>query len=234
MVRHAMISWSQEPDIQRYYEPDLLARYIRGHSSAGSAEPSKGGHIAVVPWPSLNPPSYRADGRMRRVVLIGYGIETNKSRELFDDMVRGLHGLRLLDKGQERGELQLLTPFDRKRSQALFQPLTGHSRCWRSVTPIILSGLMRRGRSLEKGLLRVVKEAGISEDLIESVAAFTGPIVPTSARANQYRVGEDYLKTSIRCHAEILFRQPIFGPLLLGRGKFVGFGLMVPWTEKSS
>ncbi len=70
-----MISWSQEPDIQRYYEPDLLARYIRGHSSAGSAEPSKGGHIAVVPWPSLNPPSYRADGRMRRVVLIGYGMK---------------------------------------------------------------------------------------------------------------------------------------------------------------
>jgi CRISPR-associated protein Csb2 len=233
MMRHAMITWAGDPSIQKYYGPDLLAKYISGHQAAESSEPSAGGHIAIAPLPSLDPPHYRADGRLRYVALIGYGMESDKTRELFEDLSRGLHGQPLTDQGQLQGELQLLTPRDLEYKPGLFRPLTGTSRCWRSATPIILSSLMRRGRSLEQGLLRVLKEAGFPESSIESVVAFTGPIVPTAARANQYKVNESYLKTPIRCHAEVIFHHPITGPLLLGRGKFVGFGLMIPWKSVS-
>ena len=213
------------------YLAGMLARYIYGHQAAGTDSPSSGGHFAVVPLPSLDAPRYRADGRLRHVALIGYGLGSEPARELFDATTRSLHGQLLVDRGHTIGELELVTPLQLSGKTGIIRPLKAKSRCWRSVTPIILSGLLRRGRSPEKGLVRVLKEAGFPEDATESVASFTGPIVPTAARALQYRIQEPYLKTPLRCHAEIIFKQPVSGPLILGRGKFVGFGLMVPWEN---
>jgi CRISPR-associated protein Csb2 len=38
-----------------------------------------------------------------------------------------------------------------------------------------------------------------------------------------------YLSSTRRFHSEILFRHPVQGPLVVGRGRFAGFGLMMPW-----
>ena len=59
--------------------------------------------------------------------------------------------------------------------------------------------------------------------------ATTGPLVPHSESARSYHVRDDYLRTP-RYHAEIKFRTPQRGPLVIGRGRFVGLGLMMPAT----
>ena len=102
-------------------------------------------------------------------------------------------------------------------------------RVWRTVTPIILTGLMRRGRGAEVLIARALKQSGVNEDDIESIATFSGPIVPKTARALDYRIEKDsHLAHTPRYHAEVIFKRPVEGVLVIGRGRHYGFGLMIP------
>jgi CRISPR-associated protein Csb2 len=225
MVRNAILQWAEAtPDIKQYFGADRIARLLQGHKSASSRERSEGGHFAVVPLPSINPPNFTADGWMRRVALLGYGITSDLDRELFHELSRGLHGAEVVDNGRPRAELRLLTPHEQQR---VLHPFLGPARRWRSLTPVILTGFTRRGRPAEVCLVRALAQQGLPPEAIESLAVFTGPIVPTACRALDYRV-QGYLATTPRIHAEIVFRRPIRGPLVAGRGRFSGFGLFMP------
>lgn len=225
MVRNAMLRWADAtPGIRPHFAADLLARFLQGHKSAAGKERSEGGHFAVVPLPSVNPPSFTADGWLRRVAVIGYGVTSPADRELFEELTRGLHGALLEDNGKPRGELRLLTA---REQQRVLAPLAGPANRWRSVTPVVLTGFTRKGRAGEACLVRALIQQGFRAEDIESVAAFTGPIVPTAQPARAYRV-QGYLDTTPRIHAEIIFRRQLAGPLVLGRGRFTGFGLLIP------
>ncbi len=225
MVRNAMLRWADAtPGIRQHFAADHLARFLQGHKSATGPECSEGGHFAIVPLPSANPPSFTADGWLRRVAVLGYGVAVPADRELFDEVTRGLHGSLLQDNGKPRGELRLLTPREQER---VLGALAGPAKRWRSITPVVLTGLTRRGRSAATCLARALQQQGFQPEEVESVATFTGPIVPTALPARSYRV-QGYLSTTPRVHAEVIFRSPIQGPLVVGRGRFTGFGLLVP------
>jgi CRISPR-associated protein Csb2 len=107
------------------------------------------------------------------------------------------------------------------------------ARVWRTVTPIVMTGLMRRGRGAEALIARALKQAGMSENDIESVAAFSGPVMPKTVHALDYRIEKNsYLAQTPRYHAEVIFKRPVSGPLVVGRGRYSGFGLMMPYLEK--
>lgn len=227
MVRHAMIRWAERtPGIRQHFAADHLARFLQGHQSATGKARSEGGHFAVVPLPSVNPPAFTADGWLRRVAVIGYGVAAPVDRELFEEATRGLHGALLEDNGQACGELRLLTP---REQQRVLAPLAGPATRWRSLTPVVLTGFTRKGRGAEVCLARGLVQQGFRAEDIASVAAFTGPVVPTAQPARAYRV-QGYLDATPRHHAEIIFRRPVAGPLVLGRGRFAGFGLMIPFA----
>jgi CRISPR-associated protein Csb2 len=130
----------------------------------------------------------------------------------------------LEDNSKPRGELRLLTP---REQQRVLAPLMGPANCWRSLTPVILTGFTRKGRAAEACLLRALIQQGFPAEHIQSVAAFSGPLGPTAEPARGYRV-QGYLATTPRIHAEIIFRRLLRGPLVLGRGRFAGFGLLLP------
>lgn len=227
MVRNAMLRWADAtPGIRPHFTADQLARFLQGHKSAAGKERSEGGHFAIVPLPSINPPSFTADGWLRRVAVIGYGVASPVDRELFEELTRGLHGALLEDNGKPCGELRLLTA---REQQRVLQPLARPANRWRSVTPVVLTGFTRKGRAAEACLQRALLQQGFRAEDIESVAAFTGPVVPTAQPARAYRV-QGYLDTTPRIHAEVIFRRQLAGPLVLGRGRFTGFGLLIPVT----
>ena len=96
-----------------------------------------------------------------------------------------------------------------------------------------MTGLMRRGRGAEALIARALKQAGVGESDIESIAAFSGPVVPKTVHALDYRIEKNsYLAQTPRYHAEVIFKRPIIGPLVVGRGRHSGFGLMLPYREK--
>jgi CRISPR-associated protein Csb2 len=105
-------------------------------------------------------------------------------------------------------------------------------RVWRTVTPIILTGFMRRGRGAEPLIVRALQQAGVQQSDINSVAAFSGPIVPKTVRALDYKIEKSsYLAETPRYHAEVIFNRPVKGALVVGRGRHYGFGLMMPCLE---
>jgi CRISPR-associated protein Csb2 len=225
MVRNAMLRWADAtPGIRQHFAADHLARFLQGHKSATGKERSEGGHFAVVPLPSVNPPSFTADGWLRRVAVIGYGVALPADRDLFDELTRGLHGALLEDNGKPRGELRLLTP---REQQRMLAPLAGPASRWRSITPVVLTGFTRKGRSSEACLLRALVQQGFRAEDLDSLAAFTGPVVPTAQPARAYRV-QGYLASTPRVHAEVIFRSQVRGPLIVGRGRYTGFGLFIP------
>ncbi|HXM34412.1 MAG TPA: type I-U CRISPR-associated protein Csb2 [Pyrinomonadaceae bacterium] len=229
MVRHAMIEWLEAyPAFRDYYGDDLTTHLIAGHE--GNQEgvvQFNGAHVACVPIPSLNEDDL-ADGLIRRVLLVGFGCQEKKAIELFESVSDGINGAALKDQSVKIGYLKKASLND-----SVLRLFTRKAyRVWRSVTPIILTGLMRRGRGAEVLIARALKQAGMNENDIESIATFSGPIVPKTARALDYRIEKDsYLSQTPRYHAEVIFKRPVEGALVIGRGRHYGFGLMIPCSK---
>lgn len=226
MVRHAMLGWlRRHPAFRQHYGEDLTARLIAGHNTDKQYD---GAHIACVPIPTLNDEGL-ADGWIRRVLLIGFGCEEKRAIELFESVADGINGADLKDHSVEVGYLKKASLDD----SVLRLFIRRAYRVWRTVTPIILTGLMRRGRGAETLIARALKQAGIDENDIESIATFSGPIVPKTIHALDYRIEKNsYLAQTPRYHAEVIFKREIIGPLVVGRGRHSGFGLMMPYLEK--
>jgi CRISPR-associated protein Csb2 len=221
MVRHAMIEWFEaRPSFRRHYGEDLTSRLITGHEADRQ---HNGAHIACVPIPSLNVEG-QADGWIRRVLIIGFGCEEKNAIEVFESVANGINGAELKNQYAKVGYLKKTSLND--SVLRLFTRKEYH--VWRTVTPIILTGLMRRGRGAEPLIARALKQAGVNENDIDSVAAFSGPIIPKTVSALDYRVA-GYLAETPRYHAEVIFCKPVVGLLIAGRGRHSGFGLMMPW-----
>lgn len=226
MTRHAMIEWlAKHPDIAGFYGESYVSRMVSGHENGGDAA---GPHLACVPIPSLDDRGV-ADGLIRRVLLVGLGCNDDHSRELFESVVGGIAGAPLKDRDREIGYLKPAPINDTVLSLFRARP----RRVWRTVTPIILTGMMRPGRGAESLILRALRQSGIDEGHIDSIAAFKGPIVPKTLHPLDYRVApRNYLAETPRFHAEVIFNRPVRGLLVAGRGRHYGFGLMIPCREE--
>ncbi|MCI0605113.1 type I-U CRISPR-associated protein Csb2 [bacterium] len=232
MVKHAMIEWLEaHPAFREHYGAVLTSRLIAGHeANKQHGVQFNGAHIACVPIPSLSQHDV-ADGLIRRVLLIVLGPEEKKAIELFESVSNGINGAALKDQSVKVGYLKKASLKD-----SVIRLFTKRAyRVWRTVTPIILTGLMRRGRGAETLIARALKQAGIQESEVESIAAFSGPIVPKTVHALDYRIEKNsYLAQTPRYHAEIIFKRLVEGALVIGRGRHYGFGLMMPCLKKPS
>jgi len=232
MVRHTMIQWIEaRPAFREHYSEELTSRLIAGHEADKQHSVQfNGAHIACVPIPSLDEEGV-ADGLIRRVLLIGLGCKEEKAIELFESVTNGINGSTLKDQSVKVGYLKRASLND-----SVLRLFTRKAyRVWRTVTPIILTGLMRRGRGAEVLIARALKQAGVNQNDIESIATFSGPIVPKTLRPLDYRIEKtSYLAQTPRYHAEVIFRRPVEGALVIGRGRHYGFGLMIPCLERKS
>lgn len=233
MVRHAVTEWLERaPHFREHYGDELISRLAFGHEprSVGAQAPAQyvGTHISYVPLPSMKH-NFVADGLIRRVLLIGNGCDSDLTREFFSDLASNLNGALLKDEDGKRvvGYLERVENLKKDEVLPFYRSVEG-SRVWRSVTPIVLTGLTRHGRPPERLVVRALKQMGVSEADVDSVAVYRGPIVPKTARPLDYYVNGPLASTP-RFHAEIIFKRPVCGVLVVGRGRNFGFGLMMPW-----
>lgn len=228
-------------------EPTLAAELLAGHAANG--QPARRPHLAVVPLPTFNR-DHTADGRVRRVALIGYASPEVESyaREIYRTLFRALDGF------VEDGE----TPFSKRRLFAVrlrqvsrhedkvWPQLCGKSRVWCSLTPCAISRgftvpkQTSDGRSLSRNeryqrklsewdkLLRdSLRHINLPDQLIEEtrIDISATPFLPKSQRAERYRApGEQAVLT----HVRLTFPEPVKGPIVLGDRRYFGLGLCVP------
>ena len=79
-------------------------------------------------------------------------------------------------------------------------------------------------------MLKSLAHAGIMTPVAE-IHLQQEPVFSGASMARDYRVPE-YLKSMSRSHAIITFLEPVVGPVVIGAGRYIGFGLMAEFDEQ--
>lgn len=247
-IRNEVVRLLERSPSERPAMETLVRRVLLGHDDSDKpiAEP----HLAVLPLPSVLGPY--PDGRVRRVALAGFGCAEDPSRRAIVELAQVLlHGRELRDNGRDTGVV-----LDTELDGQWLRSITRRSRTWVTVTPMVqvakeltsaewkrLSAARRaadqdpaevarlegrlRARRLEL-VVRSLHHAVADQDArpVSVEFASAGSVAGVHI-APQYRVS-GYLSETPRLHLRVTFDRPVTGPISVGRGRHVGFGLLWP------
>ena len=219
---------------------DRVPEWLSGHDVKSA--PSLLPHAAFFPLPYVGFP--HSDGH-----ILGLGMAIPRSITLTrgvteDEEFRLVLGPMFfnMETGEERGIdiwhrnvwRWTLERETRERPPQSLQRLswTKPSRTWASVTPVVLHHYPKKR---DKDVERIVKEAFVSALLpepevvmVRRISAFTGAGHAMSMPAFT-EGGAKMCRHQV--HVWARFAQPVSGPMLVGRGRFRGYGLFRPWPE---
>ena len=206
--------------------------WFSGHRDDG--KPTVSPHMALAPLPFVGAP--HADGRIMGLAMIlprelnpadaGRGLDS-----ILHDPATGLPRPHRLFNGQW---LECTIELDaRERPPVNLAPQTwvSRSRAWASVTPVVLNrhfdGEDRWTRAAEslKDACRHIGLPRPAEVLLHPVSSVEG--APHAREFPRLTRKRDNGRQS-HAHAEIVFDAPVTGPVLVGAGRFRGYGLCRP------
>jgi CRISPR-associated protein Csb2 len=219
----------------------LVRSVVVGRHDASEAD--KAARIRIAPLPSIG--HQHADRAIRRVL-----VEAPPNCPIaVRDLQWAFSGLAwfVTDVGEILG--QLAVGAERGQLAHYGIDLTSGARAWRTVTPIALPQTAARRRidprrlderaEQKSGGERAVEEdraaaavrhalrhAGVKE-YTEAIRVQREPFETKGARAEAFAKPPRFAKERL-WHAEIVFADPIAGPLIIGDGRYLGLGLMAP------
>lgn len=212
--------------------PQPVPEWLSGHASNGAA--SKNPHLALLPLPFVG--AEHADGR-----IMGLAIAVPRDVSS-DEAARCLYPLLW---NQETGEPTRIHLFDGQwfectaemdhRESPPFnlrvETWTRPAKIWASVTPVVLDRHFDGADKWERAA-ETVKDAceriGLPrphEVLLHPVSLVEG--VP-HAREFPYLTRKQDAGRMHHSHAVLVFEQPVSGPIIVGAGRFRGYGLCRP------
>jgi CRISPR-associated protein Csb2 len=215
-----------------------IPEWISGHQPDG--RPSEQPHAAFLPLPFVG--AEYSDGH-----LMGVGIALPRGWKGFGPAGVRAAFLRMLFDA-EAGEDRELTLWendwkwrvsrerrDRPPYALRVETWTRASKIWESVTPVVLHHYPRKNRADD--VERIVREAFVSaklpepvEILIRSVSAATG--AGPAVRMPSYEEGGARM-CKYQTHVVVRFANKVQGPVLVGRGRYRGYGLFRPSLTRS-
>ena len=206
--------------------------WFSGHDARGRA--SIAPHLALAPLPFVG--AEHANGQVMGMALIlPRSLMHSDARDVLDPVLHAADSglpreLRLFDGGWFECALEVDT---RERPPFNLQPRiwTARSRTWASVTPVVLNRHFKgadRWRRTAESVKDACEHIGLprpGEVLLRPVSLVEGvPHAREFPRLTRKRDGGRQSHT----HAVIVFEEPIAGPVLLGAGRFRGYGLCRP------
>lgn len=206
---------------------DAAPPELTGHDPQG--EPLRAPHYALIPLPNVG--HAHADGRILGLALLEpSGIKPGVRAKVLawatalkKIVLPGGLQLNLQRASLERPTVWALNPL---RWQA-------GGRRWATVTPVIFDRHPKGGTDTLEALRMSCRYAGLPEPCRGGIGP-RSPI-PGVPESRTFALREDWDKgTPIRSyvtHVWLEFDREIRGPILLGRGRYLGIGLMVPWRE---
>jgi CRISPR-associated protein Csb2 len=231
--------------------PDPVPAWLSGHApgAAGKSTPStKSCHLALFPLPSVG--HEHADGH-----LLGVGFALPRAEALnmtrsgiLAEWRRAL-GFILGADGQleltpKDGSWSLtLSPESSLRPRLAVQPdrWTRGSVDWATVTPLILDRhpkphFKKDPAGWRASCREIIKAACANLGLPEPVSVEPSPYSPLAgvpaAPAFPTPASRAGRPPRFHVHATLTFAEPILGPLLLGAGRFRGYGLCLPLSSR--
>lgn len=207
--------------------------WFSGHQPDGKS--SMAPHMSLAPLAFTG--SRHADGRIMGLALvlpreIEKGLVAHCLEPILRDLQTGLprNDLRLFD-GDWIDCSVMLEPRERPPTNLDAETWTGASRIWASVTPVVLNRHFDGNDHWERSAESVKEMCGHiglprpSEVLLHPVSLVEG--VPHAREFPQLVRKRDGGRRRHH-HAVIIFDEPVGGPVLLGAGRFRGYGLCRP------
>ncbi len=248
-VRGALMASGVQPP------PELIS----GHLADGA--PSARDHLAIVPLPFVG--REHADGALKGVALVlPRGLSEQDRNAVFRAITGWEDRARATDPEQhEHPPLPVYFGRGARLSLELTEENLPHtlrpetwcapSRVWASVTPIALNrnpGELRRRsgqdpqaeseriRGVEARAAQIVADSVIRLGLPapEGVELRPQPLVQGSRPCRDFPGFLSGGHPRVLVHAVLRFAQPVSGPLLLGAGRYYGYGLMRPLPEEGA
>ncbi|MGE5611017.1 MAG: type I-U CRISPR-associated protein Csb2 [Bacillota bacterium] len=221
--------------------PSPIPESISGHSPDGKASALP--HLAIVPLPFVG--KEHADGH-----LLGVGIVMPRKMSAEDQgkLIEALNAIcengLCFDAKQYPGlgQWKLIRQgvFDASKVNLQVDTWTASpsgSRTWASVTPFVFDqhGKARSksayldecAERVSEAISRVVATAKVERIRVMPVSPVLG--VPTACEFPRLKRKDGSERR--HTHVEVLFDRPIVGPLLLGAGRYRGYGLCRPMPE---
>lgn len=206
--------------------------WLSGHTQGG--DPSALPHCAFFPLPFVG--GEHGDGHLQGVAMAIPG-------GLADEQLRPVLGPLLFDaEGEDRAlslwckewrwtvrrETSSLPDYNLRAAS-----WTGPSRFWASVTPVVLHHYPKPNRAgdVERIIHEAFRSAGYPEPerlAVRPASAFRG-----AGHARELPVYDEGGPGMCRyqVHVTVRFAEPVAGPVLVGRGRFRGYGLLRPVAE---
>lgn len=214
--------------------------WLSGHDAAGA--PSREPHLAALPLPHVG--HSHSQGHLLGVALAAPA--TVPAAEIgrclaplfeLDDQTGLARPFRLFDGHLFEVELQLDLADDSPRA---LKPETwvgpsGGAQTWATVTPIVLD---RHAKSLnpweaaEATVALACERAGLPRPehiVLGPVSHFIGAPPVGGKRGGFPHLRRKDGGRRHHVHAVLTFAQPVCGPVILGAGRFRGYGLCRPW-----
>ncbi len=216
-----------------------IERVLVGRKPDGTNNGPVEDRVRIIPLPSIG--HYHADREIRRVL-----IEVPPTCRLDARDVRWVFsGLDVVVR--ETGEIRAVLISADDEGFLRHYGVDREYRVWRTVTPAALPEAARRrispARALQKAkagdersseLLRAavaVRQALRHAEFrkaVESIRVQREPFEGKGARVEPFAEGTRFDKHRL-WHVEIVFKEPVPGPLVIGDGRFLGLGVMAPF-----
>jgi CRISPR-associated protein Csb2 len=217
--------------------PQPPPEWVSGHEPGGT--PSQKPHLAFFPLPYVG--GEYGDGHVLGIAMaIPRGIDPEEVREQIGPLLfnpqSGKPRTVKLWKSPTKGDDEVWE-WEMQREDRMYPPhslrvetWTGPNREWASVTPVVLHHHPKRNR--EGHVEAILREACASAGLPEPVTVTTSPVSCFRGAGGAmdvplFTAGGTSL-SRYQVHATLVFEKPVEGPVLVGRGRYRGYGLFRP------
>lgn len=195
-----------------------LADFAAGHAPGEDRDR----RMSWVPLPSIG--HGHADGLVRRALWLARARDAAALDELAQHVPE--EGQPLVD--ETSGQCVAMAAPAHADEEPVLRHYLAPSRHWVSVTPVVLPGEYGGGdlRVMNKLFAKALREAGLDAGLLEAVEFSKSPFLRQAARLRDTRLKAWQATNLILYHVRMRLHQAVRGPLVLGRGRHFGLGLL--------
>jgi CRISPR-associated protein Csb2 len=202
--------------------PDGAPGVLTGHSPDGASLP--GEHMAIVPLPRVQ--DEHADGTLYGVgLMLPRGVSDRDYDLLLDGLARWMQVGGKVSIGPVAWTMAFAhgDPLKSLRSNRY----EGETTTWATVTPVVCDRHPRRTLGLRDVVGSMCEEVGLPAP--SQVEAAPNGLLRGTASSTAHGLGQrTYLRNKYTAHLRITWTRPVPGPVLLGRGRYFGMGVMLP------
>jgi len=215
-----------------------IPEWLSGH--AGDGSPSKRNRPTYLPLGFVG--HEYADGHLLGLALaVPNGFSSHDFDDLFELLARHgeppevvAGGIGFLRLRMRSGELEIELderPFSQRPRMLQPETWTKPADCWSTVTPVVLPRFPRRELTPEAIVERACVDAGYPKPIV--VRAQYAPFLTGVPHVKSFptKVEKPGIPPRMRMHVKITFPVRVRGPVLIGAGRFVGYGVCHPMAK---